>query len=134
MKGKHIFDGLIIVICILVVVLAVREVFFQSAPELTTVTECLLVSGFSTGVAQTPVTTLAGVDAWRESGEKILSEGVNVGFEYFDDEAGARRMVSFHVWEGKVYVFVYKHREDPGRINPGEPLGTWHGDCLLQLT
>lgn len=109
------------------------SLFLMFQPVSTTIAECLLSSGFSSAVTETPVTLLTGVDAWVAEGEQVLVEGENIGWSYFDDSAGARRMVSFHVWGGNVYAFVYKHPDDPGRRLPGDTAGTWHGDCFLRL-
>lgn len=106
---------------------------FQPAPV--TVRDCLLANGYSRAVLETPVTMLAGVGAWPGGlGERVLAEGVNVGYDYLDDSDGARRMVSFHVYGGAVFVFMYKHPDDPDRRRPGEPAGTWHSDCFLRIT
>ena len=102
-------------------------------PAQTTVRDCLLQSGYSLSVPETPVTTLTGVDAWVTEGELVLVQGENIGWSYFDDSAGSRRMVSFHVYDNNVYVFVYKHPDDPGRRLPGEARDVWHGDCFLRL-
>lgn len=119
---------------LLIFALAFALLAFQPAPEPVTVTDCLLRSGYSRAVPQTQVTTLAGTDAWAGGmGERVLGEGVNVGFEFLDDSDGARRMVSFHVFDGGVFVFVYKHADDPARRLPGDPPGTYHGDCLIKI-
>jgi hypothetical protein len=103
-------------------------------PAQTTVADCLTRSGYSASVPVTPVTTLAGTDAWADGyGELVLTDGALIGLTYLDDDAGARRMLSFHVYAGDVFVFVYKHPDDPGRRLPGEAAGTWHGDCLLRI-
>ena len=117
------------------VLLALVLLAFQPPPALVTVTECLRQSGFRRAVRETPITTLKGAEAWGDGlGERVLMDGINVGMEYFDDEDGARRMVSFHVYAGDVFVFVYKHPDDPARRRPGEAAGVWHGDCLLRIT
>lgn len=113
--------------------LIISVLLLQPAPPVT-VADCLLRSGYSVSVPETPVTTLAGVDAWAGGfGELVLSDGAVIGLTFLDDDAGARRMVSFHVYAGGVYVFVYKHPDDPGRRLPGEAAGVWHGDCLLRI-
>lgn len=98
-----------------------------------TVEQCLLRSGYSRAVPASEVTALRGYDAWAGQGETILQNAQQVGIVYLDDADGARRMVSFHVYAGGVYAFVYKHPDDPNRRLPGEPAGVWHGDCLLRI-
>lgn len=106
----------------------------QTAPVVT-VRDCLLRSGYSRSIPATPVTLLAGVEAWGGGvGERVLREGANVGMAYLEDGDGATRMVGFHVWQGNVYLFVYKHPSDPARRLLGEPRGVYHGDCLLRIT
>lgn len=119
---------------LLVVALAWAVLAFQPAPPLVTVADCLLRSGYSRGVPATPVTALAGVDAWAAGGERVLIDGARVGTAYLADADGATRMASFYVYGGAVYVFVFKHPDDPARRSPGEPAEVWHGDCLLRLS
>jgi hypothetical protein len=117
------------------VVAAVFALFllaFQPMPV--SVRDCLLQSGYSRAVPDTPVTTLAGVDAWATDGVAALTEGERIGFVVLDDSGGARRMIGFYAYAGNVYAFVYKHPDDPGRRLPGDPDGTWHGDCFLLIT
>ncbi|GIL09279.1 MAG: hypothetical protein BroJett033_7900 [Chloroflexota bacterium] len=98
-----------------------------------TVGDCLLRSGYSATVPATPVTALVGVDAWWDAGERVLRDGALVGLVTVADGDGTRRMLSFHAYAGGVYVFVYKHPDDPGRRLPGEDASVWHGDCLLRV-
>jgi len=104
-------------------------------PASGTVADCLLQSGYSRAVPDTPVTALAGVPAWANgNGEQVLRWGMSIGMNFLDDSDGARRMVSFYVYGGDVYAFVFKHPDDPTRRLPGEAPGVWHGDCLLRVT
>jgi hypothetical protein len=117
----------------LVTLLALFLLSFQPAPI--TITDCLLQSGYSRAVPQTPITTLAGVDGWANgNGERVLTEGARVGFVMLDDSDGTARMIGFYAYTGAVYAFVYKHPDDPGRRLPGDPPETWHGQCLLRIT
>ena len=119
-------------ICMFAIIVTFVLLAFQPVPI--TVRDCLLRSGYSSGVPETPITSLAGVDAWAGGfGELVLRDGARIGTAYLDDSDGARRMLSFHVYAGAVFVFVYKHPDDPGRRLPGDPPGTWHGDCLLRV-
>lgn len=119
---------------LLVIAVAFVLLAFQPAPAPITVADCLLQSGYSRAVPATPVTELAGVNAWVGGlGERVLIYGRMVGMEYIEDSDGATRMVSFHVWAGSVYAFVYMAENDPHRRLPGDPDGTWHGDCLIRL-
>jgi hypothetical protein len=114
------------------ILLAFVLLAFQPAPI--TVADCLLQSGYSRAVPDTPITTLQGVDGWANgNGERVLQDGVSIGFEFLDDSDGARRMVSFYAYGGAIYVFVFKHPDDPGRRLPGEDRSVWHGDCLLRV-
>ncbi len=115
----------------LAVIIALITLLAQPAPP-TTVAACLLVSGYSAGVPATPITELAGVNAWP-AGTAALTDGAPIGTTLVADSAGTRRMVGFYAYAGGVYVFVYKHPDDPARALPGEPPGTWHGDCLLRV-
>ena len=120
---------------LLILAAALVLLAFQPAPEPVTVADCLLRSGYSRAVPDTPVTALTGVDAWGGGmGERVLSEGEEVGYVFMEDSDGAPRMVAFYVYAGNVFVFVFKAEDDPGRRLPGEPDGTWHGDCLLRVT
>jgi hypothetical protein len=103
-------------------------------PATVSVRDCLLSSGYSRAVPETPITTLAGVDAWATDGVAALTEGESIGFVVLDDSDGARRMIGFYAYAGNVYAFVYKHLDDPGRRLPGDPDGTWHGDCFFLIT
>jgi hypothetical protein len=115
------------------ILLAFVLLAFQPAPI--TVADCLLQSGYSRAVPQTPITTLAGVDGWANgNGERVLTDGASIGLEFLDDSDGARRMVSFYAYSGAIYVFVFKHPDDPRRRLPGEDRSVWHGDCLLRVT
>jgi hypothetical protein len=117
----------------LTILFAFFALAFQPVPI--TITDCLLQSGYSRAVPQTPITTLAGVDGWANgNGERVLTEGARVGFVMLDDSAGAQRMIGFYAYAGSVYAFVYKHPDDPGRRLPGDPPDTWHGSCLLRVT
>ena len=116
----------------LAIVIAFVLLAFQPAPV--TIADCLTRTGYSSGVPVTPVTTLAGTDAWANGyGELVLNDGAVIGLTFLDDNAGARRMLSFYAYAGGVFVFVYKHPDDPGVRLPGDPPGTWHGDCLLRI-
>ena len=107
---------------------------FQPAPVTVTVADCLLRSGYSRAVPETPVTTLAGVEAWANGGERVLIEGEQVGAAYPRDSDGTRRMVWFYVYAGQMYAFIFMHPDDPARRLPGEPAGVWHGECFLRVT
>lgn len=114
------------------VIVAFILLLFQPMPM--TVEQCLLRTGYSRAVPASEVTALRGYDAWAGGlGELVLSNGARIGTVYLDDSDGARRMVSFHVYAGGVYAFVYKHPDDPNKRLPGEPAGVWHGDCLLRI-
>lgn len=107
---------------------------FQPAPARMTVADCLLRSGYSRGVPDTPITALEGVEAWGGGhGERVLREGASIGMAFLDDSDGARRTVGFYAYGGDVYAFVYKALNDPARRLPGEPAGVWHGDCLIRV-
>jgi hypothetical protein len=107
---------------------------FQPAPARMTVADCLLRSGYSRGVPDTPITALEGVEAWGGgNGERVLREGESIGMAFLDDSDGARRTVSFYAYGGNVYVFVFKALNDPARRLPGEPAGVVHGDCLIRV-
>ena len=107
---------------------------FQPAPARTTVADCLLRSGYSRGVPDTPITALEGVEAWGGgNGERVLRDGASIGMAFLDDSDGARRTVSFYAYGGNVYVFVFKHPDDPARRLPGEAAGVVHGDCLVRI-
>lgn len=119
----------------LIVALAFALLAFQSPPAPVTVESCLLRSGYSRAVPVTALTQLAGVEAWAGGeGETVLREGVTVGHAFIEDSYGRTRMVSFHVFAGNVFAFVYVHPDDPRRRLPGEPAGVWHGDCLIRVT
>ena len=102
-------------------------------PATVTVADCLLRSGYSRAVPDTPITTLAGVDAWAQDGIAALTEGAFIGFASVDDSDGARRLVAFYAYAGSIFAFVFKHENDPGRRLPGEPSEVWHGDCMVRL-
>lgn len=102
-------------------------------PAQTTIGACMLIGGYSRAVPDTPITTLAGTDAWATDGEAALINGETVGWAYLDDTDGARRMVSFHAYAGNLYAFVYVHPDSPARRYPGDPPGTWHGACMLEI-
>jgi hypothetical protein len=117
----------------LALLIALFTLAFQ--PAQITIADCLLQSGYSRAVPQTPITTLAGVDGWANgNGERVLIEGARVGFVMLDDSDGAQRMIGFYAYAGAVYAFVYKHPDDPGRRLPGDPPDTWHGSCLIRVT
>lgn len=108
---------------------------FQPAPAPMTVADCLLASEFSRGVPDTPVTTLVGVPAWAGgNGERVLTDGEQVGSASLYDSDGARRRVWFYAYGGSVFAFVFKHPNDPARRLPGEAEEVQHGDCLLRLS
>ena len=108
---------------------------FQPAPAPMTIADCLLQSGYSRGVPDTPVTTLAGVPAWGGgNGERVLRDGAQVGSASLYDTDGARRRVWFYAYGGSVHAFVFMHPSDPARRLPGEAEEVVHGDCLLRLT
>lgn len=107
---------------------------FQPAPARMTVADCLLQSGYSRDVPDTPVTTLAGVPAWAGgNGERVLRDGELVGSASLYDTDGARRRVWFYAYGGSVHAFVFKALNDPARRLPGEPAGVVHGDCLIRV-
>lgn len=107
---------------------------FQPAPARMTVADCLLRSGYSRAVPDTPITALEGVEAWGGgNGERVLREGESIGMAFLDDNDGARRTVGFYAYGGNVYVFVFKALNDPARRLPGEPAGVVHGDCLIRV-
>ena len=107
---------------------------FQPAPARMTVADCLLRSGYSRGVPDTPITALEGVEAWGGgNGERVLREGESIGMAFLDDSDGARRTVGFYAYGGNVYAFVYKALNDPARRLPGEAAGVVHGDCLIRV-
>jgi len=113
---------------------AIAPISAASQPAQMSVRDCLLQTGYSSGVPDTPVTTLVGADACGGGfGELALRDGQRVGTVYLDDSDGARRMISFHVYAGAVFVFVYKHPDDAARRLPHEPAETWHGDCFLRV-
>lgn len=122
------------IVLLAVLLFALVLLVSQPVPALITVTDCLLQSGYSHAVPETPVTTLAGLNAWVDGlGEQVLTEGISVGFEFLDDSDGARRTVNFYAYEKDIYVFVYKHPADPLKRLPGEASSVWHGDCLLKI-
>lgn len=108
--------------------LALSLLAFQ--PASFTIADCLLASGYSRAVPNTPITQLAGVDAWDTDGERVLTQGEQIGWASVYDADGARRMIAFYAYAGDVYWFVFKHEDDPGRRLPGEADSVWHGDCL----
>jgi hypothetical protein len=104
-------------------------------PASITVADCLLQSGYSRAVPQTPITTLQGMDAWAGgNGERVLQDGASIGFEFLDDSDGTARMIGFYAYDGAIYAFVYVHPDDPARRLPGEDHSVWHGQCLLRIT
>ena len=108
---------------------------FQPAPARMTVADCLLASGYSRAVPDTPITALEGVEAWGGgNGERVLREGESIGMAFLDDNDGARRRVWFYAYGGSVHAFVFKAPNDPARRLPGEAEEVQHGDCLLRLT
>lgn len=112
--------------------LSLALLVFQPAPV--TIAECLLADGYSRGVPDTPITTLAGVEAWGGGlGERVLSEGAQIGMAFVADSDERTRMVEFYAYNGSVFVFVYMHPDNPLRRLPGEPAGVWHGSCLLRI-
>lgn len=107
---------------------------FQPAPARMTVADCLLRSGYSLGVPDTPITSLAGVEAWGGgNGERVLIDGELAGSASLYDTDGARRRVWFYAYGGSVYAFVFKALNDPARRLPGEAAGVVHGDCLIRV-
>jgi len=108
---------------------------FQPAPARMTVADCLLQSGYSRGVPDTPITSLAGVEAWGGgNGERVLRDGAQVGSASLYDTDGARRRVWFYAYRSSMFAFVFKAPSDPARRLPGEAEEVVHGDCLLRLT
>jgi hypothetical protein len=115
-----------------ILLIAFFALVFQ--PATITITDCLLQGGYSRAVPQTPITTLAGVDGWvNGNGERVLTEGAFIGFTRIEDSDGAERLLGWYAYSGAIYVFVFKDERDPGRRLPGDPDGTWHGDCLLRV-
>lgn len=107
---------------------------FQLAPVPITVESCLLRDGYSRAVPDTPITALEGVEAWAGGvGERVLREGASIGTAFVEDSDGTTRMVSFYVYAGSVYLFVFMHPDNPLRRLPGEPAGVWHGSCMLRV-
>ena len=108
---------------------------FQPAPARMTVADCLLRSGYSRDVPDTPITALEGVEAWGGgNGERVLIDGELAGSASLYDTDGARRRVWFYAYGGSVHAFVFKAPNDPARRLPGEAEEVQHGDCLLRLT
>lgn len=99
-----------------------------------TVGECLLRSGYSHAVQSHPhLTNLSGAGAWGQADQDALRYGDFLGSEYVLTDTG-RRKVDLIAYAGALYVFVYKHPDDPAAFEPMPGGGTaWHGDCMLRL-
>lgn len=98
------------------------------------VADCLLQSGYSNVVQSHPhYTQLRGVQAWEEIDQDALRYGEGLGSHYVQTDTGKRK-TSMVTYAGALYVFVYKHPDDPlayTRTRPG--VLDWHGDCMLRL-
>ena len=66
-------------------------------------------------------------------GQDAMRVGDVIGTLYIETD-GDRRKLHFIAYAGEVYVFVYKHQQDPGaleRMTNG--VTAWHGACLIRL-
>lgn len=115
-------------------ILALASLLLLVQPEQMTVSDCLLKSGFSTIVQSHPhYTLLEGENTWTEADKDALRYGDSLGSEYVITDTG-RRKTSLIAYAGSLYVFVYKHPDDPlayERMPSG--ILAWHGDCMLRL-
>lgn len=107
---------------------------FAPAQQDTTIAACLLKSDLTTELRDyADVTALSGVDAWAEMGETVLQQGSIIGTLSVATNDEDRRL-RFYAYQGDLYVFVWKHKRDPGayyQVSPG--VWNWHGACFLKL-
>lgn len=99
-----------------------------------TIESCLLASGFSGRVLDRhEFVSLVGSDAWPDPRKSALKEGEWLGNVYIQTDTGERK-AALILYTGKLFVFVYKHPDDPTafEVQPDQSLA-WHGDCMLQL-
>lgn len=113
-----------------VLLLVLALVACTPTPRYYTIEDCLLKSGYSTEVthASRHVAELRGVSGWSQYDQTVFLNSQHIGFAGVMTDTGLRRIL-FSVYQGAVYAFVFKHKNDP---RAGEK-PNWHGDCFLQL-
>lgn len=116
------------------VILFFALLFAPAQQQTTTIADCLLQSAHTTQMFDyADVTALAGVDAWQDMGETVLQQGTVISTLSIATDGGERR-IRFYAYQGELYVFVWKHKSDPGayyQVSPG--VWNWHGICFLKL-
>src|SRR5690554_3142085 len=115
------------------VLLTALLLFQPPAPRLT-VADCLLRSEHTNTLYSHPhVANLSGENGWDEVGQDAMRVGDVLGTLYIETD-GDRRKLHFIAYAGEVYVFVYKHKSDPGAMERmANGVIAWHGACLIRL-